>query len=61
MDKIESGSYLDGKLDIDGGIGDYKMSVFRLKDRNKRLKQIPTIFTHTFMKRVEQSSPETYS
>ena len=38
MKYIEDGSYQNGKLKIDGSIGDYKMSIFRLKDRNRRRK-----------------------
>lgn len=38
MKYIEDGSYQNGKLKIDGSIGDYKMSIFRLKDKNKRRK-----------------------
>ena len=37
MRRIESGCYSDGKLAIDGGYGDYRMSIFRLKDRKKRM------------------------
>ena len=38
MKYIEDGCYENGKLKIDGSIGDYKMSIFRLKDRNRRRK-----------------------
>lgn len=38
LKRMESGCYLDNRLDIDGGIGDYKMSIFRLKDRKKRIR-----------------------
>lgn len=48
LNRVDAGCYQNGSLDIDGGIGDYKMSIFRLKDRNRRVKDIPTIFTKTF-------------
>lgn len=37
MKRIEKGLYVDGKLTIDGGYGDYRMSIFRVKDRKKRM------------------------
>lgn len=37
MQYIENGSYQNGKLLIDGNIGDYRMSIFRLKDKKKRI------------------------
>lgn len=36
LDHINKGCFKDGKLFIDGGYGDYRMSIFRLKDKKKR-------------------------
>jgi hypothetical protein len=57
MKRINDGCYENGKLKIDGNIGDYHMSVFRLKDRKKRLKDIPSAFTKTFVNDLKQISP----
>ena len=35
------------RLKIDGGFGDYNMSLFRLKNRKKIVRNIPTAFTPT--------------
>lgn len=55
---IDNGCYRDGLLAIDGGYGDYRMSIFRLKDRNKRMKELPTIFTTSFVNDANRLAPD---
>lgn len=55
---IQEGCYKNGKICLDGGYGDYRMSIFRLKDRKKQYHQIPTMFTQTFVKDIEKLTPE---
>lgn len=43
---------------IDGGYGDYRMSIFRLKDRKRRFNEIPTVFNDTFMRGIDKVSPD---
>lgn len=58
MARIDKGSYIDGKLTIDGGYGDYRMSIFRLKDRKKRMNELPTIFTKAFVDAANCLAPD---
>ena len=57
MKYIENGCYQNGKLQIDGNIGDYRMSIFRLKDKKKRINENPSSFTKTFINEIEQTTP----
>lgn len=58
MKYIDNGCYENGQLKIDGGIGDYRMSIFRLKDRKKRINEIPTSFTSKFVKDISELTPD---
>jgi len=40
------------RIKIDGGYGDLSMSVFRKKDRNRRLRDIPMVFTEEFKRQL---------
>lgn len=58
---MQQGCYESGKLKIDGNYGDYRMSIFRLKDRNKYLRTKPTIFTSNMTNKlynISQNDPE---
>lgn len=57
MKIIEEGCYENGKLKIDGSIGDYNMSIFRFKDRKRRINDISTAFTKSMVEDLKQLNP----
>ena len=53
INRIEKGCYdSKGRLAIDGGYGDYNMSLFRLKDKRKFIREVPSVFTAEIKDRI---------
>ena len=48
MDLLDAGCSEKGHLKIDGDIGDYRMRLFRRKDKNEYLNSVRSVFTNTF-------------
>jgi hypothetical protein len=56
--KVENGCYRNGNLCIDDGFGDYRMSLFRLKDRNRCFNGNQSSFTPVLVREVEMMAPD---
>lgn len=57
LKNVNNGCYKDGKLCLDGGYGDYRMAIFRLKDKKKRFNEVPSMFNETFQQNMERLTP----
>lgn len=59
MALLEAGCHQDESLKIDGFYGDYRMKLFRLKDKNHYANNIKSIFTNTFRESlIPEESPD---
>lgn len=54
---LEDGCYKDSHLKIDGDIGDYRMKLFRKKDKTDYSKCINSVFTNTFTESIMPKDP----
>lgn len=48
LDLLEGGCIKEGSLNIDGDIGDYRMRLFRNKDKKDYARNIHSVFTNSF-------------
>lgn len=54
---LEEGGKEGKHLKIDGDFGDYRMRLFRLKDRKKYANDIKSVFTSTFTRSIMPKQP----
>lgn len=58
LELLEKSDTQDQRLVIDGHFGDYRMKLFRRKDRNDYAKSIRSVFTSSFTESLMPKSPD---
>lgn len=57
LDLLEGGCVKEGSLNIDGDIGDYRMRLFRNKDKKDYARNIRSVFTNSFTDSILPKEP----